>query len=370
MSKFTCPYCYSKHSIKDCGLKCSYNIPDRTINCKHKVSKDADGWIPAASKAQCMRCTDARKQIYCATVGKEIPSGCLSGTSLPIALVGAKASGKSNYIAVLIQEIRRKMTASFRCTLDLACSQESTEYYDDYYFKPLYRDNHVVEGTDAGVIPPLIFPLRFMDARNRITKVATLTFYDTAGENFDSDESMLVFNRYIPNSKGIILLLDPLQVPSIRKKLEGHVPLPEMNTDAAEILSRVINEIRDVKNIRGTIKIPIALVFTKLDVLEQFDILPPTSNLRNESEHLSQGGFVRSDFENTNLEMTNILANWLDEELQQMMRQFSNYSIFALSALGGVPEGSKLHSSGINPKRVLDPLLWILAQNHYIKTIK
>lgn len=370
MAKFTCPYCYGEHQIKDCGLKCSFNIPGTDITCKHGISKDPDGWISDEHKSKCMKCTDARKRIYCTTVGKEVPSGFLAGSSLPIALIGAKASGKSNYIAVLINEIRRKMTSRFNCTLDISCSEESKRYYDDYYYKPLYRDSRVVEGTDAGEIPPLIFPLRFMDSKNRIKKVSTLTFYDTAGENFDSDDSVLVFNRYIPNSKGIILLLDPLQVPSIRKQLQGKMPLPEMNTDVAEILSRVIQNIRDVKNIRGTIKIPLALAFTKSDALEKFGIIPQGSCLRDESEHLSRGGFVLSDFENTNIEMSAILENWLDDELLQMMKQFSNYSIFGLSALGDVPDGTKLHNAEITPKRVLDPLLWILAENNFITKIK
>ena len=370
MSKFTCPYCYGDHNLNDCGLKCSFNIPGKDVTCKRGVAKDPDGWIPNYAKAKCMKCTDARKRIYCPDVGKEVPSGFLAGSSLPIALIGAKASGKSNYIAVLINEIRRKMTSRFNCTLDISCSEESKRYYDDYYYKPLFRDCRVVEGTDAGEIPPLIFPLRFMDNRNRIKKVSTLTFYDTAGENLDSDDSVLVFNRYIPNAKGIILLLDPLQVPAIRAQLQGKMALPEINTNVAEILSRVIQNIRDVKNVRGTIKIPLALVFTKMDALEKFDIIPEGSSLRMESEHLSRGAFVLSDFENTNIEMEAILENWLDAEILQMIKQFSSYSLFGLSALGDVPNGSKIGSTEIRPKRVLDPLLWILAENKYIDKIK
>ncbi len=369
MNKFTCPYCYGEHTVASCGLKCSFNIPGTDITCQKGVAKDADGWIPQASKAKCLKCKEARKRIYCETIEKEIPTGFLSGTSLPIALIGAKASGKSNYIGVLINEIRKKMTSRFNCSLDISCSEESKRYYDDYYYSPLFKNGYVVEATDAGEIPPLIFPLRFMDARNKIKNVATLTFYDTAGENLDSNDDMEIFNRYIPNSKGIILLLDPLQVPSIRKQLQDKMPLPEINTDVVEILSRVIDNIRSVRNIKGTINIPLALAFTKMDALEQFNILPPDSCLREESEHLKQGGFVRSDFENTNIEMRDILENWLDEEVTQMMKQFSKHSIFGLSALGGVPNGNKISSDEIRPRRVLDPLLWLLAENKYIKTI-
>ncbi len=369
MNKFTCPYCYGEHTLQTCLMTCSFNIPGRAdVTCKSGVSKDADGWIPQISKAKCMRCTEACKHIYCDVVKKEIPNGFLSGPSLPIALIGAKASGKSNYIGVLINEIKKKMTARFNCSLDICCSEESKHFYDRFYHDPLFN-GYVVEATDTGVIPPLIFPLRFMDAKNRIKNVATLTFYDTAGENLDSTEGLEIFNRYIPNAKGIVLLLDPLQVPAIRKQLQGKIALPEINTDVTEILSRVIENIRNVKNIRGTINIPLALAFTKMDALEQFDVLPPDSCLREESEHLRQGAFVLSDFENTNIEMRDILENFLDEEIVQMMKQFSKYSLFGLSALGAVPSGKKLSGDVIQPKRVLDPLLWILAEHKYIKTV-
>ena len=72
----------------------------------------------------------------------------------------------------------------------------------------------------------------------------------------------------------------------------------------------------------------------------------------------------------TNIQMHEILENWIDEEIVQMMKQFSSYSIFGLTALGGVPKLNKISSSEIRPRRVLDPLLWILAENKYIKTIK
>ena len=42
-----------------------------------------------------------------------------------------------------------------------------------------------------------------------------------------------------------------------------------------------------------------------------------------------------------------------------------------MSSLGGIPnEGGKLSNEEIHPKNILDPFLWLLAENKYIKTIK
>lgn len=371
MKKFTCPYCYGKHDLLSSGLKCSYNIPGKADKkCVGTVVKDKMGWIPDKDKSKCMKCTEARKAVYCNVANKEIPSDFLNDESLSIALLGAKASGKSNYIGVLINEIKRKMTASFNCTLNLTSSEESRQYYYDHYYDPLFKHGSVVDATSQDDVPPLIFPLRFMDKKNRITQVAALSFYDTAGENLDSTEDMLVNNRYVPNADGIILLLDPLQIPSIREKLQGKIPLPAQNTDVVEVLSRIVSNIRDVKNVKGSIKIPLALAFTKIDALEQYGILREDSCLREESEHLSRGVFVQTDFENVNIEMQDVLENWLDAELVQQMKNFEKYAFFGVTALGGVPNGTRLSGNKINPRRVLDPLLWLLAENNYIKRVK
>jgi GTPase SAR1 family protein len=380
--KFTCPYCYAEHDITDCGLKCSYNIIGKTVKkCKFGIEKYdvKDGpdwtydWIPLAHKKKCINCKEAAKQLFCDVYKtKEIPIEFLSMKSLPIALLGAKASGKSNYIGVLINEIRKKMTGPFNCSLSMACSQESKQAYDEWYYRPLYEKGITVRGTDAETeVPPLIFPLRFMNVKNRIVNMTALTFYDTAGENLNDKSVMHKFYRYITNAHGIILLLDPLQVPNIREKLvnNGFNTLPDQNTEINNVLDTIITVIQSVKNIKGPIQIPLALVFTKIDVLEQYNILPADSCLREESEHIKRGAFIKPDFEHTNIQMQDLIDNWLDADLFGYIKQFKQYSFFGVSSLGSNPAGSKL-VNGVNPRRVLDPLLWLLAENRYIKTLK
>ena len=374
MEKFTCPYCYAEHNISDCGLKCSYNIlGNSSKNCKFGIPKDPDGWIPLSHKKKCLECKEAAKHLFCDEIMKEIPIEFLSMKSLPIALLGAKASGKSNYIGVLINEMRKKMAGPFNCSLSMTCSQESKQAYDQLYYRPLYEEGHTVLATDSGIsVPPLIFPLRFMDVKNKIVNMAALTFYDTAGENLDNKNVMHKFNRYITNAQGIILLLDPLQVPNIRNKLKanGFNELPAQNTEIYDVISIIIDVIRSVKNLKGLIQIPLALVFTKIDVLDQYNILPESSCLKEESEHIKRGAFIKPDFENTNIEMRDLIDNWLDADLISYINQFKQYSFFGVSSLGANPSGTTINSNGIRPRRVLDPLLWILAESGHIKILK
>jgi len=373
-SAFLCPYCYSVHRVSDCNMKCLLTVNTTSYQrCNNGVQIDRNGWIPKDDHHRCLNCTMAATQIFCDIYSdKEIPSEFLHMNGLPIALLGAKATGKSNYIGVLIEEILHKMSGPFNCSLSKASSKESKDAFEQYYYRPLYRDGHTVLATDAGVeIPPLIFPIRFMNKKFDIVNSVTLTLYDTAGENLDDITEMHRINRYIANAHCIILLLDPLQVPQVRDTLtaKGFTDLPALNTDAIDVLDTITKVIRDIKKVKNQIDIPIALVFTKIDVLEKYGILPPDSCLLTESEHIAQGMFVLQDFENTHIQMEALIDNWLKGAILSYIRQFRNYAFFGVSALGANPDGNTL-TAKIHPRRVLDPLLWLLARENYIKTLK
>lgn len=378
-NKFICPYCYEKHSANDCIYRCAYNSSGALKNsdgsvkqCKFDFPKNADGTIPIKYIKKCEKCDNAKLIRFCPTKSQrgkmlEIPERAC-GNTFSIALIGAKQSGKSNYIAVLVNEIKKKMARNMDCSL-IFCNQQTNDAYQNTYYKPLYENATTVKGTDANDdAPPLIYSIDFYKGK-KIRDSITLSLYDTAGENLDNENSMLCNNQYISNASGIIILLDPLQLPSIRSKLEGKVDLPDKNTDTSEILSRVINLIKEQKKIKGNIDIPIALAFTKMDVLAKYDALPDDSCLRMQSEHIAKGAFVKSDFEETNKEIVALLENFMADEVEQLLKQFTNYSFFGVSALGENPTGGVKLSGEPDPIRVLDPLLWLLSINKYIKTI-
>ena len=364
MKNFICPYCYGLHTLKDVKMKCAFNIAGQSKSCiDDSVTKDAGGWISDKDKARCFKCRETKQSYFCPLAQKEIPQDFLHDSGgFSVAMIGAKASGKSNYIGVLVQEIRNKMVAPFDCYLSLDASEETKTTYHTNYYVPLYQGKRPVDATRKVEIPPMIFPLQFW--KNH--KKAVLTFYDTAGENFDSAKDILQNNKYLTNANGIILLLDPLQVPSIRASLQGKMQLPAQNTDVKEILSRVVQNIRDVKKIKGKIKTPVALVFTKIDALEEHDLLIEDSALKEESAHLKRGVFVDTDLQSVHSEIDDLLISCLGEEVQQILKNFESYRFFGLSALGS----SSTSNLEIHPRRVLDPLLWLLAENKYIPRVK
>jgi hypothetical protein len=381
---FICPYDYEKHYVSDCFVTCSYNSgkKDPFDRCYYGYPKNSEGVVVAKHATKCFKCKHATKYVHCPNVDNIgsaiIPSCCLNSDSLTIALAGAQGSGKSNYIAVLVNEIKKKMSGMFRCSLNIASDPFTKQEYDHMYYNPLFKHGHVVESTaskQAGeYIRPLIFPIDFLKGR-----LATLTFYDTAGEVFDNNEILDTVNRYISKASGIIMLLDPLQVPSIRKKLEGKMTLPPQKTDAVEILDRIIETIRGKRAIKDQAKpidIPLAVVVTKIDALEKHGLLNDGAfaALRSESKHLALGKFVNTDFRAVNSAVKIFFEGLLDcdgefeHEIMTKVKIFTNHAFFGVTALGDIPDGYNI-SGAIKPRRVLDPFLWFLAQNKYINKL-
>lgn len=381
MSKFSCPYCYEMHSENDCIYKCFYSILGAQQKCKFGFEKNPDGTVPKKTLPKCLKCDHAALKIYCPHqkdgdvyqkygFDLEIPKSCTEKVNYSIAMLGAKGVGKTNYIAVLVEEIKQKMSKSFECAFN-ASNEQTKLTYEEKFYSPIYRKGITPPATDTGIIPPLIYSLDIMDPKSyKIIKSVTITFYDTAGEDLNDLSKMTAEKGYIANADGIIVLLDPLQIPSIRAKLQGKVSLPAVNADTADIIERVIQVFKDVKKVRGNIKVPLALAFSKMDVLAKYDVLPIDSCLRDESEHLEKRAFVKSDFDNTQHEMETLLDNFIVGDMEQKIRMFSQHAYFGVSALGANPEKNVIPEGGVQPHRVLDPLLWLLAQNKTVKTIK
>lgn len=380
MKKFKCPYCYETHTLEECTCKCTYSVLGAVQNCKYGYEKLKDGVIPPKTISKCLKCTSAALTVTCPHLSTQntntstnydwsIPRPCHIGTNMSIAVLGSTGAGKSNYIAVLINEIESKLSRYFDCAL-IPVNEKIKNLYNSEFYDPIYNKKTVVAKTARKILPPLVYSLNFMNpSNNRFDKSANLTFYDTAGEDLYNSATIAAEKGYIANADGIILLLDPLQIPAIREKLEGKIELPPKVVDATQIIETVVNVYRNVKKSKN-VKIPVAVVFTKMDILAKYGILTYDSCLREESVHLENQSFVKWDFNNTQNEMKALIENYLQDGLEQKVKIFKDWAYFGVSALGTSPvgENNDIPEREFKPLRVLDPLLWLLAKNKYIKT--
>lgn len=274
-------------------------------------------------------------------------------------LIGTKAAGKSNFIAVALHELEHRVGPRFNGSLMLL--DDATRSRVDKELMPrLYGERLVLVASQsaqvagADVREPLVARLSIGGGESN----SNLVFFDSAGEDLQSLDVLEREARYITQSHGLILLLDPLQIPAVRDELSGSVELPEEVVDAYTMLGRVTGLIREARGIPANkpVDVPLALTVSKFDALRPllseghpvFSL--PAHDGRFDSQVAgSVSAAVRSD-----------LAGWIGERLDSFVKQeFETAAYFGVSALGESPVDGRL-PNGVAPHRVEDPILWML----------
>ncbi|MCL2068382.1 MAG: hypothetical protein FWH00_00630 [Oscillospiraceae bacterium] len=361
MKSIICPKCFSKHESAKSALGCAKpGCPRERIPTTVELSD-------SKQQANCASCGSVMKLRYCPDCGYLIQSEDENVDVLPISIIGGEGCGKSNYLSVLIDQIRHSMGKAYDCSLYPLGGDETIDQYERKYYKPLFVEGRCIDSTDQEDILPLVYSLVFSDT-TRHGKTCNLTFYDACGANFQSERLMANYNRSIYNSCGVLFLIDPAQLPGLREHYRG-ISGRSCKEDASIVLSRTIRLIREgsgQKNIKKKISTPIAVCLTKADTFRP--LLDAGSFLRYPSRHLKSPAFDMMDYNCCNLETRSLLEAWGGGDLiQQVTSQFSNCGFFSFAALGNAPD-SRNQISHISPHRVCDPFLWIMRQNKAIKS--
>ncbi|MFJ2645486.1 hypothetical protein ACIO1C_01905 [Streptomyces sp. NPDC087420] len=382
--RLTCPYCYETFGPRDIQFRCTSRLSRTQKRCarsRDQVLADrtgqraevgpafrADGRRPTAL---CPECDDETAYRICPVCRSTLPVEFGMVENRMIAMVGAKASGKTVYMTVLLHEMMNRAGAAYGASLMGADDATMLRYGSDYQDN-LYRDGQMFPGTRTAVandhrVEPLVFRLGLrrpglFGPRLRHT---VLSFFDTAGEDFNSRESVELNTRYLANADGVILLLDPLQMPGARQLALPGTALPgSEGVDApVNVLGRVTNTLLAPGRDRsaGKVNTPVAVVFSKLDAF--WHLLDTGSPLRR---HRPPGErFDEEDSLSVHEEVRQLLKDWDGVPIDQILENsYARHRYFGVSALGRSPTGdARVAATGIQPYRVADPLLWLLKES-------
>ena len=387
MATFICPYCFEKSDTRDICFRCiNPNHTDcpleedvalakywhfSTKQEPHIIKPNTAFYKSMPSHAICPVCNTKTTKMICSHCHNPLPHTTGSVKEYMIALVGAKAAGKSHYVAVLINALSQYIGQKLNASL-VALNEETIKRYRDEFYKPLYEKKEVITAT-VSAAAQLKHPLMYRFSIGRESKfgkqkhtVVTLVFFDTAGEDFDSLDVMRREIKYLSNSLGIIFILDPLQISAVRDRLPEDTILPHEHTQPGDIVTRVINLVREDRQIPEAelIDIPVALAFSKIDAVRP--LFPPDSMLNRASPHGAQ--FDINDSELLNSEMQAYLQEWTGPGLNNIMEHnFQHFAYFGLSALGASPDSGGLLTEAVSSFRIGDPFLWLLWKNKLIK---
>lgn len=381
-----CPFCFEKFRLRDTPFRCA-SPPGRcapevdTVLQRVWEDQRPRGKVLTATgrftaQMTCSDCEQTSHKRLCPHCHQELPHTFGEFRNYIFAVIGAKGAGKSHYIPVLIEELKHRIGPHMGFVIKPVGDFTINRYRKDFY-NPLYKQHRQLDATqsaltDSSIQLPMVFTLQFkgnkLFKKNTITQAITLVFFDTAGEDLNSEDIMSTVNKYIYRSHGILLLLDPLQLDDIRENLDIE-QLPPQHTDTTDIIARITRLIRSGQNLRPNkqIDIPFALALSKIDALQHTELLEPDSLLNQSSEETIHAYFDRQQFNDIDKEVENLLNNWNSQYLLDGIKMdFQRHGFFALSALGASPTmQGKIPC--IQPYRVEQPFLWLLQQHGLLK---
>ena len=373
-----CPLCFEKVNVSDIGFKCcspTCRSSSEFFRVQAEIPLLEKLGVLSAPKRMQHTCGEMAAARICPNCKQEIPSEIEDITDLRITIIGVHEVGKSVYVTMLIHWIKC-MEAKFGWRLIALTKSTISQYgvFHDRLFKrhELLYASHVI--CDTYRHAPLVYVLHL--GKGMLAKRIMLVFLDVPGENLNNQAFLPHVSRYICNASGIICIVDPLQIGSIRKTIaakygEDVLPMPEIDS-CGVIMGRIVDAIKENTHCGKQIKIPLAVAFSKMDFVREAgeNTAGVCDELFRETRH--HGAFCEAEFK----KIDGLMRSWVQEvdvsaSILAQSEIFEKNAFFGFSALGCNPKGNGERLDR-DPRsfRVEDPFLWLLRQKKLIKTIK
>ena len=223
-------------------------------------------------------CGEKSFKVICPHCHNRIPKEMVKKKGYIISIIGARSSGKTNYITTLITELIRygHCLGNIGTTPSNVANEpenKTEERFKNHFFKFLYENSKCPPQTDIND-PNNRIPLIYELVQDGKTPIY-LVFYDTAGENFADIRNIAANVKFLNHSDAVIFLLDTFAVPYVHNKLKGPLGLGDIELRYDKIISNLISHFEEgdskVKN--AHYKKPMALVFSKIDAILKNDEL-------------------------------------------------------------------------------------------------
>ncbi len=364
-----CPFCFKNININKLDLRCSQSrclevgTTMRHIIPRKLAKTDRNGF------GKCDVCGHTTHTLVCSECGQDLPDTIRESETKIISIVGSKGCGKSYYVATLLRQIMDEGLLARINRTATSFLPGSRDIYLKRYKENL--DNRIpLSGTNfvSDIIkdnPPVLIKLTYTNSRNK--KIDnTYSFFDAAGESFDTAEDFDTLTPYISHSEAIIIILDPRQIAKVNDETTAVMPgLPPVSSTPYSItIQNVATVLKNHLRLssKKKIKIPLCIAFSKWDLLMKVPNLLPADFLVSKPSGAAIRGFDTTIVENISAEIRSLLNEWDPNFLATAEKDFETVRYFGFSAWGtGSSTGNDVPA--IASFRVEDPMLWIMNQN-------
>ena len=335
--------------------------------------------------------------VACPRCRLKIPLSVIDEKNFYFSLVGAPSSGKSYYLATLLNNMRRTFSNNFACNL-VDVDPELNRVLDSYeetIFRAAKRKEvavlpktqqtgddfvNVVELDNIPVhLPkPFVYELKHLTSDHQHDD-CNIIFYDNAGEQFEpgADNMTNPGTRHLACSDGIIFIFDPLNDALMRKHCNQDEPQLKSDDhvyDQTRLLAEMVFRIRRHRNMNTDAKcsIPLVIATGKFDAwknvfpreLEKIDML------ERQPGRLA-ASWQRNNIMDVSFELREMLLNIIPELVNTAEGFFENVVFVPFSSFGCLSSRSDSGQLGVIPEQVkplwaAEPFLWLLNENNII----
>jgi hypothetical protein len=341
------------------------NVVSGPITQQLRPREGGDRWQPV-HPGSCSNCGGERQEI-CVRCHHVLPAGWREGQATCIAMNGARATGKSLFIAVLIKQLDQ-LLAKHNSTVEYG-DQHTRAAYTDIYEQPLYEARGLMAPTPRGDTDnsyqkePLVFSLGFLNGVRRF-----LVIRDVAGEDMETPPDDARRLKFLAHADAIFFMFDPLAVPEVRAKLQDLVPGQlQSGGNPHAVLTNLLA-------LAGRQTPRLAVILSKFDAMHELrhvddidwqTIMSNTGAAFLRDPSLETAAYDEDDAGLLHQEVRSLLHRLGADKLVLTLEnphggQNLSYRFFVASALGESPHGAVLHPRGIAPFRCLDPVKWVL----------
>jgi hypothetical protein len=308
-----------------------------------------------------------------------------------ISIVGAPTSGKSYFLCILTQMLKKTFFKNFGAAFvdaDPSANSALTAMRDTLFGASTAAQARVAKTALEGdmyvrtrrngrsVMLPKPFTFNIQPQTNG-RPARALTFYDNAGEHFQPniDQTESPGTLHLAASSGIIFLFDPVFNTEFRSRLVGHHD-PQFQFSHADIQDTILAEAKvRVKKVLGLsaatkLDTPLAVVVGKLDVWRE---LLPSDSL---AQPIVGSEFDRIAVDENSQVVRSLMMDICPQVVAGAEAISNNVKYFPVSSFGCSPEiidyltdseGRKMPQIGPNPSAISPilvetPVLWILSQ--------
>lgn len=385
-----CPYCYNKIDPKKVLYRCTgRNAPGRPVCTKNedprRVAELGDATptyptfdpersrLPRRASPECPRCNGPSSIRVCPVCHSTLPANFTIDSPL-FGIVGVRGSGKTVMLTMVTQELKTTVARRFRGVIDDVGSSRLLAKLGTMRAEMTSGDRRLPDQTavySRSETVPAVFEWQLpREGRGGTRTVSTiLSFYDTSGEDLANVDSARE-QHYLAAADGIILLLDPFGFPENRTTaLTRGVDPSSLHDEPRRVLRNVTELLRLADNLAPNKKIkrPLAVVLAKIDAF--FDQVDPDHPIRRPSA--TGPYFAEQESLDLHNHVAALISQWGGDDVLNMLElNYTSYRFFVASALGSEPDyrTGTVSNRGVQPHRVTEPLLWLMARRKFIRS--